>query len=87
MMEYAEILVALGLMNHEGCLLVLDADPVVSAEEQQRSLGYLLRQVITDGSKSVGSSGAMKARRAALRLICLENDRQGIRDVMQAYIR
>jgi hypothetical protein len=81
MMEYAQIVVALGLMNHQSCLLILDADPVANEEERQRSLGYLLRQAITDGSESAG------AGRGTLRLICLENDRQGICDVMQAYIR
>ncbi len=87
MMEYAQILVALGLMNHDSCLLVFDADPVASEEERQRSLGYLLRQVITEGSGSVGEGRVTKARRDALRLICVENDRQSICDVMQAYIR
>jgi hypothetical protein len=94
MMEYAQILVALGLMNHDSCLLILDADPMMSEEERQRSLGYLLRRAITygtaelnDGSESAGESRVTKARRSALRLICLENDRQSICDVMQAYIR
>jgi hypothetical protein len=86
MMEYAQILVALALMNHDSCLLILDADPMTSEEERQRSLGYLLRQAI-DGSESAAESRVTKARRSALRLICLENDRQSICDVMQAYIR
>jgi hypothetical protein len=86
MMEYAQILIALGLMNHDSCLLILDSDPMTSEEERQRSLGYLLRQAI-DGPDAPGESRVTKARRAALRLICLENDRQSICDVMQAYIR
>jgi hypothetical protein len=87
MMEYAQILVALGMMNHDSCLLILDADPVANEEERQRSLGYLLRQAITDESESVAEGRMMKAGRGALRLICLENDQQGIVDVMKAYIR
>jgi hypothetical protein len=86
MMEYVQILVALGLMNHESCLLILDSDPMTSEEERQRSMGYLLRKAI-DAPDLVGESRGAKARRAALRLICLENDRQVICDVMQAYIR
>jgi hypothetical protein len=94
MMEYVQILIALAVMNHQSCLLILDADPVTNEEERQRSMGYLLRQAITYGTaelndepESVGESRVTKARRAALRLICLENDRQSICDVMQAYIR
>jgi hypothetical protein len=94
MMEYVQVLIALAVMNHQSCLLILDADPVTNEEERQRSMGYLLRQAITYGTaelndepEPVGESRVTKARRAALRLICLENDRQSICDVMQAYIR
>jgi hypothetical protein len=79
--EYAEILRAVGLGEGPSCLIAIDNDPVADEIQIQQSLSDQLRSTVE--SPASWDSGA----KMALRLVSIKNDRQGICELLQTYLR
>jgi hypothetical protein len=79
--EYAKILRAIGLGEGSSCLIGIDNDPVANESQAQQSLSDQLCSIVE--SQSSWDSGA----KTALRLVSIENDRQGICELLQTYLR
>jgi hypothetical protein len=79
--EYAEILRAIGLGAGSSCLIAIDNDPVADEIQAQQSLSDQLRSTVE--SPASWDSGA----KTALRLVSIENDRQGVCELLQTYLR
>jgi hypothetical protein len=79
--EYAEILRTVSRGAGQSCLIAIDNDPVADEIQAQQSLSGQLRLMIE--SPASGASGA----KTALRLMSIDNDRQGICELLQTYLR
>jgi hypothetical protein len=79
--EYAEILRAIGLGAGSSCLIAIDNDPVTDEIQAQQSLSDQLRSTVE--SAASWDSGA----KMALRLVSIDNDQQGICELLQTYLR
>jgi hypothetical protein len=77
--DYAEILVALGLLDNSSCLLTLDNNPMTNEAEIGRSLNHQLRLAV--------DLWAGKQKSLAPRLISIENDLQSVCDILKTYLR
>jgi hypothetical protein len=85
--EYAEILGAIGLGEGQSCLISIDNDPVADEIQAQQSLSDQLRSEILSQSVSPSALDAGTKSKVALRLISIDNDRQGICELLQTYLR
>jgi hypothetical protein len=75
--EYTDVLLALGLIDRGGCLLVLENDTVGGEGNLNLSLSHRLRSKIDAGSKTFPN----------LRLISINDDQQIICDLLETYLR
>jgi hypothetical protein len=79
--EYAEILRTVSRGAGQSCLIAIENDPLTDESPARQSLSDQLRSTVQ--SPASGDSGA----KTALRLVSIENDRQGICELLQTYLR